>query len=430
MAAAAILLVSCGGGEANSLDTGAASAPAAAAVRPVENHGKMMASDGVIRLMTQYYRPSNNQQLVAAIDGAAMSRADYVRDVAEIPGYHDAQAFQRKPKSDQVGPVARVYVVPSDYKDFSNWQMAAVVDVDPFPSGSAAADYSAYSNLGIEMSETAETYCVWLKGTAPSFQAILTRDNGTDCPNAGTLPPTTTWLNVGPETISGSTEADYPITARFNDDRKDGPTIGVKCGATYWCEIGYEKVTPRPPYGSHGSNRPEKFKPWHDEQRISIKDGTGFKRTHRASLVPTYNLADLRIKPNFTAANGAEVATIRLSEPLAGKYDAWGLEFGDNVVKLFAEEKPTGSGRYIWWATITPPSGPNGRKFKVDPAYHRTLPPGTARWVWNPNDEDIWIACDLGCCIVRGEGFSLASAVSVAAPVRSASTKAGSRPGG
>jgi hypothetical protein len=57
----------------------------------------------------------------------------------------------------------------------------------------------------------------------------------------------------------------------------------------------------------------------------------------------------------------------------------------------------------VWSARITHESGRVSAIHGVHRTDHSkwlTSVPATARWRWLDTDEDVWVGCDIGCCLI------------------------------
>ncbi|MEO5568179.1 MAG: hypothetical protein ABIR92_06790, partial [Gemmatimonadaceae bacterium] len=264
--------------------------------------------------------------------------------ITEIEGFNDAQELPGDGATDN-GPLAKLYIVPArwldtDFRD--TWKLTSVLEI----AGSATMPNS-YKNLDIKSSNITAQYCVYLQYRTAGSKWI-----GAVAPVANqncTNPDDAKQLNVGIETEPGTTKYDFPTVVRFDQDKNGKAIIGVTCGERTWCEIGRNNgnAEKRPPVhdGLPGKTKKHLIKAWHDEQELSVPDPTTgkFSRVVRASITPDENLGSYTML-DYTSSTGAVVASIFLE----------------------------------------------------------TVPPAVARWKWNPLDEDIWIACDQGCCTVSG----------------------------
>ena len=110
------------------------------------------------------------------------------------------------------------------------------------------------------------------------------------------------------------------------------------------------------------------------------------------------------------------VATIHMARGPRGKLPdkyakGYGLAFGSNNMWLHADSGKTSAGKdtVFWKARI------DTSLFDVireeHPGY---VVPGTARWGWSDGDEQVWVACMVGCCMVKPDDppqFNVLSAV-------------------
>jgi hypothetical protein len=91
---------------------------------------------------------------------------------------------------------------------------------------------------------------------------------------------------------------------------------------------------------------------------------------------------------------------IEVPNQVLPRYAAWGLVGGKNFlyIQLTSDEEGV--------AQITDPTGKvlrdNIRVIRDDDVSKigGRLVPAAARWKWSDTDEQIWVRCDVGCCMV------------------------------
>jgi hypothetical protein len=331
-----------------------------------------------------------------------------IREFTEIEGFNDSQALAGDVDVDRdLGPLARLYIVPRRYEDSAfvdQWKLSAVLEVE-----GAATMPNSYRNLGIKDNPATAQYCVFLthRTAGDKWIGSIAPVAGQDCTDAASGKQ----LNVGLEEEPGASKADFPSVVRIDEDKNGKAIIGVNCGEKTWCEIGRNPGNGERRAPAHASlpvqTRQHRIKSWHDEQEITTPDtlpsGVSLKRAVRASITPNENLGGYTVL-DFTSDSGATVATIFLEkDPRAGsKYYNWGLRKGNNSLVIKATYDAIAD-TLKWSASFRDENGNAGASsFRVDMMAHKIKPPAVARWKWNPKDEDIWVACDQGCCTVTG----------------------------
>jgi hypothetical protein len=197
--------------------------------------------------------------------------------------------------------------------------------------------------------------------------------------------------------------AAYPPVARFVESNGKRPMIGVKCGSA-WCVVGAKKLSdiPAPPHEGQGTTVRWTVPGWFDDQTLAEKSTGNLKYSVKLSIVPVDNLEQLG-KGEFSKGAFVDVAKIYIPSGtvLPAKYrDKFHFEEGMNTIGVRAD---LDMGRLVWKARIT-----NSRTtiYKRDVIWTDMTSlgepvPGTARWAWNPNDEELWVRCDVGCCMIQ-----------------------------
>lgn len=332
--------------------------------------------------------------------------AGFATIAAHIGGFHDVQALPIARGSSVYGSVVHLYGCPVERSidDFEE-QSGAVVAI--LQLRGPADNQPPYTNIGLNTTNHG-FYCVVVKkGADDSWQASVTRvPSGFTCPA-----PTFGVVKVRREVEEAG--ASYPKAVRIVDGAGRLPFIGVPCGGA-WCEIGMNLGAYQRPghYVGRGSVS-ENAKGWHDEQQVAYGGGTGsLRRGARASIIPEAGIAapptDAYVTPHpqGTGVIGMKVATIWFQGDPVDKYEeSWGLRGGRTSVWL---RRIDVSGRPTLQAQFTRSQYPDpvGTWFLVAHADHRNIEiPSTARWLWNPEDETIWLACEQGCCEVTHTGF-------------------------
>lgn len=354
-------------------------------------------------------RATASRHLFRGLDSAAI-------DFAEangynhwcIPEYHDDQRFSMGSAGNplHLGPLAHTLASPqlgaiTSHAGFdAGWVNVALVDVED-PVTPMPAPYRA---LGLMISRS----CMYLRhdhgGAAPTFVGLMVT-----APSSGVCPTTPDrargqLLGVTEEApVAG--EAEYPPVTRFVEWGSGQTAVGVRCG-DHWCNVGARDV-PRPAHAAVGALSASSrgvVKGWFDDQLLAVRSSTaphGLQRAARASVIPDPGLGDVTIARFLEGYQ--RVATAYFPSAPPKKYERAGFGQGSTSIELRATRAQTAAGAdtLIWTARLT-----NGRSsvirkvFRTDHSHWLSSMPATARWRWNARDEDLWVACAVGCCRV------------------------------
>jgi hypothetical protein len=235
---------------------------------------------------------------------------------------------------------------------------------------------------------------------------------GNPCPRSHVAVPP---IKVQAAHHGGLTDtADYPPVARFHEgvapNAPNTPLFGLKC-ANYWCYVlpaGVDTV-PRTFANAHPTQRTWQVPGWQDFQHLGRlgPDGSALGIVpdwgFRAAVVADRTLGR-RTLAEFKAAGQRNrwihVATIHLDSapPEGTKYQKeWRFRPGDN--ELYLRWEPGGwNGIMIVGNTGTPQDTVSMRVYRQDHHPHKV--PGTAKWRWVDQDEEVWVRCEEGCCRV------------------------------
>lgn len=335
-----------------------------------------------------------------------------------VPEYDDDQAFaDGKPASAAYGSVAHVLAVPvlgqlvRDEQFDGLYVQVAIIDVEE----PVTRELVPYSGLGL----TAHN-CMYLQHHSKAYgifehysAVIVPAAHDLTCPTKP-LEAASQRLEVAVDDDYSTQLSDYPPTTRFVEGEKGRTLIGVKC-AKHWCVVapqGYAKIPP----SAHNNvlalkaTMQGKIKGWFDDQVLGEPATTGITRKYRASAIPDANLGNLKVA-NFTGGYVVVGKVWFQEEPAKeSKYaTVYGFSKDTNIVALKAVASSVG-GKLDWYAEVT-----NARGEKKTIPTHRTdhsqyflstsntfggLPPAVFRWRWNAKDEDLWVECDAGCCLV------------------------------
>jgi hypothetical protein len=323
------------------------------------------------------------------------------------PEYTDDQAFMGANKQ-TYGPPA--FIAPAQnlnaHQSDAAFQAGAVLVgyVYVYPSGTALP--STYTDLKLSYGHN----CLYLSHQNGTFSAYVVPQN-TICTTY--TPNPTHQLNVRPVSSAAFPgHPNIPPVARFHEGNKGPlagvPFLGIKCGDK-WCLIlpqaGNDVVSEWiPPHvGVHNDRKTWEVYGWNDSQHLAVRAQGGLARSNmRVSVVADTNLGNLT-ETQF-AQGFQHVATVFFRGSPADKYAAtWHYGRGHN--EIFLRKKPD----QTWEAEIRHtryilgiPVIMNVTTAPVHRRDHGAPVPATARFLWTATDEDLWIACDDGCCRVAG----------------------------
>ena len=337
-----------------------------------------------------------------------------------VPEYDDDQAFaDGKPASAAYGSVAHVIASPTlgqlvRAEQFDGqYIQVALIDVEE----PVTQDLVPYSSLGLKAYN-----CMYLQhhskvlGLIQKYSAVIVpADQDLTCPvrpqEAASQP-----LEVTVDRDYSANLTDYPATTRFVEGERGRTLIGVRCGI-HWCVVaprGFGKIPP-----SAHNNVPAlkvaaqgNVKGWFDDQVVGEPATAGITRKYRASAIPDVKLGSLKVADFISTGGYVVVGKVWFQDEPArdSKYaTVYGFSKDTNIVALKAVNDP--GGKLEWLAEVT-----NARQEKKSGIpTHRTdhsqyflspsntlggLPPAVLRFRWNAKDEDLWIECDAGCCLV------------------------------
>jgi len=323
-----------------------------------------------------------------------------------IPESHDEQRLTDG--GSDYGPVAYSFAAPwlrniNDHFAFdTGYVNVAIIDVagtDLFPP---------YHALGLEPGQN----CLYLfhdhpGDGQPKWKAIMAKPNLGIC-NGGKGHP----LPADFEQPS-ITATDYPAVTRWVQTATMIPQIGVRCG-NMWCNVGPGAPSNAPfaTLPTAGTSARWKVRGWFDDQNVGVPTAPGASRFgilpgERLSIVPD----DLLETRDTVAFKAAWVVVARILVPpstnLPPKYSSspgFALDTGMNVLSMRAFHSP-GTAMF-WKAMIVNGKFPMGHMYVRDVMWTDHSPwtnwvPATARFRWRDSDEEIWVRCDLGCCMIQ-----------------------------
>ena len=332
--------------------------------------------------------------------------------VCDDPVYTDDQ----KLRDDLGGYGPHAYITPSvslktkkTIADFATPQLVGFVFVEPSQIAASGLP-NTYKDLRL----AGGVNCLFLQQTGGNFAAYVTNTSNclTAVPNLAQ--PLSVQAIPNPSAFSGGSETDQadriPPVARFHEATKlrveGAPILGLRCGSK-WCLMmapnsGLQEEQP-PHSGEHQDVRTWAIHGWSDAQHLALLTTGGpiVRSDLRASIIPDPDLSthvwDANISADGHGGDGQFVATVRFKGAPVGRYlNNW--HFKDGVNKLYVWRDPSGA----WKGEIQNKSGLTTKytKVYVDQRHVGTNPPWTARFRWDPNDEEIWVACAGGCCYV------------------------------
>jgi hypothetical protein len=312
-----------------------------------------------------------------------------------IPEWNDRQGLVNEKK--EYGAVVSVFgcngVDYEDWRRFTNFTLFAPVLVEGTPT--MLASTLPYQNLKINLSPTGTGYyCLYLRATGPSNWEAYMDGGSTATTGCKWDRPDITAPNIAVAAVENIEKGHraLPPTARLMQGR-DGQLvfIGVPCG-TYFCMAGTDEDDADE---DHNATRAH---PWYDYQVLAHIKGSKLKSSNVTAYVTADENLDL-IKLDDFKRGYRRVATITVNwsgRKIPQKYKKAGFAKGDN--ELWVKLIDDGSGE----ALIINPDNPAGTKHRVmrTPFTGGYDAPSVARWGWQDKDEDIWVRCDYGCCMV------------------------------
>jgi hypothetical protein len=309
----------------------------------------------------------------------------------------------------QYGPRVWVFAADSldDFEDETWFTQPRLVASLYISGGALAGDYNPLKLT------TAGNYCVFLRHDSRasaekgwSFLALNTKNVG--------LPSETVCKNFSPTTpLDGPVvteqgafgeafdrKRDYPATVRFIEGKKAELFLGVPCGNRL-CILGAKNqgdVNP-PRHTKVSKSLVHNVRLWYDDQRLAdLDNGNAAPSAFAATIIPDANLGNYSVEAFKDKSR--RVAMIEVPNQVLPRYAAWGLVGGKNFlyIQLTSDEEGV--------AQITDPTGKvlrdNIRVIRDDDVSKigGRLVPAAARWKWSDTDEQIWVRCDVGCCMV------------------------------
>jgi len=352
-----------------------------------------------------------------------------------VPEYDDDQRLHdAKAHSEDYGSIAHVLATPvldqlvrSEQFDASYVQVALIAVEKPLTS-----DLAPYQDLGL-----GDRNCMYLHRrpsvlprflTSDQFDALIVPpDKSSHCPvNPATVESKPLDVAIEKSAFTGS--SDVPPTTRFIEASDGRTLVGVKCGPS-WCVVGPRGFRDVPPSAhEHVVGAPNgipngaqaRVRGWYDDQKLGVLDGTaqfGIIRGARASAVPDAALGSLKVVDFMVPMNTQSYKIVGRvffpdEPPRDSKYaTVFGFSKGVNVVAMRAEAHPVSTlnpkPETVWYTQVTNSRGQVKNDILTDRMDHKAVfqaaglpnPPATMRWRWFDSDEDLWVECDVGCCL-------------------------------
>jgi hypothetical protein len=166
------------------------------------------------------------------------------------------------------------------------------------------------------------------------------------------------------------------------------------------------------------TNAQGRVKGWFDDQVLGVPDNTSRYKIHRrfrASAVPDPNLGALKVA-QFLVDSGSQVyRTVgrvyfdSMPDPESKYVQVFGFTQGVNTIGMRADiETVGGLQKTVWYTQVKNATGQKNDipTQRMDHSTYllklfgdRARIPATMRWRWFDQDEDLWVECDLGCCL-------------------------------
>jgi hypothetical protein len=257
--------------------------------------------------------------------------------------------------------------------------------------------------------------CVYLQSSGSGFAGFA--QSGQTCPTtpgAGAMPLVVQAI-TNPGQFGTGTEAQQaahvPPVARFHEGAKkagssDVTMLGFKC-ASRWCVLAPAQQSAALRQVAHaGLNqgwRTWAISGWSDAQRLAVGSAGNLNVSGlNSSIIADTGLAGKAWAPvanptTFVPGPAQHVATIVMRERPSGNYaEKWHLQRGYNELYFWRDA----AGK--WYGEIQNQVGSMLYRIPiyVDKKHAGTNPPATARFRWNADDEEVWVACEGGCCYV------------------------------
>ena len=322
------------------------------------------------------------QQLLAALNW----------NMASTPkGYWDEQGIMNAATPPQY--VAVMAAIPNPALatlSFATPQLVAVVDLDK--------PVAANNPVGLT---NAAPNCVFLQKTGQGWVAGVSQGSSSACPAPSAMNVVVTSHVVTPNPPSA-----IPAVARIEvNDANHDVVLGVRCDAE-WCNIGSPNDLALPP-GPDGGPISKTIRGRHDRQALGKFAGGMMQPSGLIGTVIPDDDVNTRPMAYYSGPTFKRVAVITIEGSQAdldnSKYGTvatpkrWGMSLGKNVVGLRYD-----STKNEWQAAILDSHNQVSHALKVvsRDTHPMAMIPATARWLWDPGDEIMWLPCSDGCCTV------------------------------
>ncbi|MFI5227749.1 MAG: hypothetical protein ACHQWU_01695 [Gemmatimonadales bacterium] len=321
----------------------------------------------------------------------------------EVYEYQDAQRFVRPGFT--YGPIAEVVASPylREYATASAFDGHRRNVAILFLEHSGGSIDGPYTSLGLRPGLN----CVYLERQAGNWMGRIAPPKGNDCDPADATVAATPALPTIADVVAGA----VPPTTRFVQRADQATMIGVQCG-TAWCIIGASSLADVPTPVHTTAGLPPGFEPqvkgWFDEQELGLPGAAGVPPIQPArggtptspgapifaSVIPVPGLADSTL--GQFADHFVKVGAVFMPDSVEKYATRFGFLSGWSTIELSGQR-----GDARWYARIT--DSKHGVHYRFVSRHPATIGavPGTARWAWNDNDEWVWVACDIGCCLIE-----------------------------
>lgn len=394
-------------------DAGRYRSPSASIQMSLSSHiGALFVATGVCAASAggqQQFLPQVNKAQTQSLNAVARAHGLTAGDIAfldktdcswaKIPEYDDMQAFEDEDGTYKA--TVKVFgcygVFFPDRGMFNQFTLVSPIRVKKELGGAVGRPYQK-----LKLNTNKPYHCVYLKAVNTTGWAAYvdagTADSSKGCPNTVTSAPAGQILPVA---VLPNDEPSRPLppSVRLMQGRNGKLVyIGVPCAGS-WCVIG----TDHPDIDE--AHPDDRAFPWYDFQVLSYKRDPA--APIESSNLPAYVTADSgldTLKLAHFQAGFRKVATVLVAGKfIPQKYAAAGFIRGLNEVWVSVDISGTGGEAKVVNRDY-PITGAPKKTLKVirhDFSGQSFTPPAVARWGWNKDDEDIWVRCDAGCCMVQ-----------------------------
>lgn len=363
-------------------------------------------------------------------------RLTLVGNISDKPEYHDCQRMINQDMSygPRIALLARVKLDEVTFPRFDVPERAIPVAI----LYSWPEDTMVYSPLGLD--SLYNCLYLWREPHRWAARVVNLRHDQKSCSRP--VNPTGLQgqiLDVSRPSLPGQADRfDIPPVVRWDwDSVHKTQYIGLRCDDR-WCEVGPVGFTPSQAGTPASGNdiiqglgpivpqellRVEKIKGWYDQQFLAQVSSAGRKPTATIATVWPHSQLDRSREPGsslFDQGRFQPVAYVQVDAPYTKGLTVLYAR-GRNTVRLCRDiagkpcpikpkDKPECSNDTQdpddrWWAEIVWADGTvyyrcvlrHSHADKEDLA----IPGGTARWYWREDDEQLWVRCQAGCCLVN-----------------------------